>query len=144
MKVFLMDKIEKRPFGKLRRGAGLVEYALVLALIALGTIVILGLSGVSIQRIYGIVGGFLGVKQTTGVGGTSGQVLNIASGDCLVVPVGSCYGAIDPLNPCPPNPGPYTGSGHTGYYLKINTNVAVDQLNAVGTESTLIGAIDES
>src|SRR5262245_2602949 len=56
---------------KLRRrssGQGLVEYALILVLVAIVVIVVVGLAGLAVQRVYGVVAAVLGAKkEVTGV-----------------------------------------------------------------------------
>jgi Flp pilus assembly pilin Flp len=63
-----MDVMQKnRNLKKLvsERGQGLVEYALILALVAVASIVILALLGPAVQRVLGIVTGALGTRATT-------------------------------------------------------------------------------
>lgn len=115
---------------KLQAGAGMVEYALVLVLVAVGTIVILGLAGVGAQRLYGIVGGVLGAKKSESSGSIHGQVINITSANCYVIAVGSSYDG-----------GLYAATGFTGYFLRVDTNVPLDQLNTAGTEQTLMMSV---
>src|SRR5258708_6355604 len=87
-----MKTIERNLMSKLREGAGMVEYALVLVLVAVATMLILSLTGVGIQRIYGIVGGMLGVNnKSKSVGGTTGQLINITGASCYMIAVGSSY-----------------------------------------------------
>lgn len=52
-----------RKLGKPSSGQGLVEYALLLGLVAVVAIVAIGLVSVAVQRNYGIVGAVLGAKK---------------------------------------------------------------------------------
>ena len=117
---------------KPQTGAGFVEYALALALVALVSIVILGLAGVGVQRLYGVAGGSLGARKQAS-GEIAGQYINITGATCYVVAVGSSYAG-----------GVYAGSGHTGYVLKFDSNVPVAQLNTAGTEQILMLILDAS
>lgn len=64
-----------------KAGQGLVEYALILALVAIVVIGIAFVLGQAVQRLYGIVGGALGAKYNTG-----GQhAIEITSAQCIAV-----------------------------------------------------------
>ena len=103
-----------------------MEYALILVLIAVGAILILSLTGIAIQRLYGVVGGAMGVKKQAN-GEIQGQIINITGATCLVVAVGSSY-----------NSSAFFDTGYTAYFLKVDTNVPLDQLNTAGSENTLM------
>jgi hypothetical protein len=60
----------KRP----RDGQGLVEYAIVISLVAVVSIVILGLVGLAVSRSYGLIAGVLGAKKEIGSGTTANHV----------------------------------------------------------------------
>jgi Flp pilus assembly pilin Flp len=112
---------------KLQTGAGLVEYALILVLVAVGAITILSLAGVGVQRLYGVVGGAMGLKKDANDGAIQGQVINITGANCLIIAVGSAYDG-----------GIYAATGSTTFVLKVDTNVDLTQLNTAGTENTLM------
>src|SRR5258706_16484837 len=62
-------------------GQGLVEYALILALVAVVVIVVAFVLGQAVQHLYGIVGGALGAKYNT-----SGQhAIEITGAQCIAV-----------------------------------------------------------
>ena len=64
-----------------QEGHGLVEYALILALVALVAIVVVALTGVAAQRGYGVLGGALGARYDT-----QGQrVVEITGAQCIAL-----------------------------------------------------------
>jgi Flp pilus assembly pilin Flp len=105
-----------------QQGQGLIEYALILALVAVAAIVILGAVGVAVQRVIGLTAGALGAHKNSQVA----QVINITAADCFVIDVGSSYMG-----------GAFAANGYTGLFIKVDTNVPLDQLNMAGTESML-------
>ncbi len=105
----------------------MVEYALVLVLVALGSIVILGLAGVGVQRLYGVVSGVMGARRQAGDGAISGQVINITGASCYVYAPSGVF-----------------PSGYIGYFLKVETNIPLDQLNTAGTEQTLMLSVNNN
>lgn len=56
----------KRNLKRSRNGQGLVEYAIVISLVAIVSIVILGLLGLAVSRSYGLIAGALGAKKEIG------------------------------------------------------------------------------
>src|SRR5258708_8820024 len=66
--------MNKRHAGLGSQGAGLVEYALVITLVALVAVIVLGLAGVGVQRLYGVAGGMLGARKQASDGAIAGQV----------------------------------------------------------------------
>ncbi len=54
-----------RRLRKYQRGQGLIEYALILILVAVVVIAVAGLVGLAVQRLYGLVAGALGTKYDT-------------------------------------------------------------------------------
>jgi pilus assembly protein Flp/PilA len=62
-------------------GQGLVEYALILVLVAVVVVVAALLLGQAVQRVYGIIGGTLGVKyNTVGV-----HAIEITTAECIAL-----------------------------------------------------------
>jgi Flp pilus assembly pilin Flp len=111
--------MNKRTFTRTQSGQGLVEYALILAIVAIGAILILKLLGLAVERIFGITTASLGGKaQSAGA-----EIINITGADCYVISVGSSYAG-----------GAFAATGYTGYFLKVDTNVPFDQLYTAGTE----------
>lgn len=98
------------------RGQGMVEYALVLVLVAVVAIVALSALGNATQRVYGVIGGVLGAKYNT----TGDRAIEIATAQCIAVSYP------DPKN------------NLTGLWVVGNTNISVAELTgstdqAVGT-----------
>src|SRR5258708_30098090 len=79
-----MDKISMkgRCPGIRSRGQGLVEYALLIALIALLSIVALVIASFGVQRIYGVIAGSLGIRHNTM---TQAHSIEIISAQCIAV-----------------------------------------------------------
>ncbi len=48
---------------QLQRGQGLAEYAIVILLVAIVAVLVLGLLGLAVTRVYGLIGGALGSKK---------------------------------------------------------------------------------
>src|SRR5258708_10589155 len=65
--------MNKRHAGLGSQGAGLVEYALVITLVALVAVIVLGLAGVGVQLLYGVGWGVIGGREKSSGGGISGQ-----------------------------------------------------------------------
>jgi Flp pilus assembly pilin Flp len=55
--------ILERGSRKSRKGQGLVEYAVIIALVAIVCVIILGLVGLAVTRNYGLIAGALGAKK---------------------------------------------------------------------------------
>ncbi len=64
-----------------KRGQGLVEYALILALVALVVIVAAFLLGRATQRVYGVIGGAMGAKYNS----VGQHALEITTAECIAV-----------------------------------------------------------
>jgi pilus assembly protein Flp/PilA len=92
-------------------GQGLVEYALILALVAVVAIAVLGLIGFGIQRVYGLIGAAMGAEHDT----SGAVVLQITTAQCVAV----------------------QSSGLTGLWVVGVTNVPVSEL--VGSTEMGIG-----
>src|SRR5258708_35124802 len=50
-------------FSRFERGQGAPEYGLVIALVAIVSVVVLGVLGLAVTRQYGLLGGALGVRK---------------------------------------------------------------------------------
>jgi Flp pilus assembly pilin Flp len=61
------------------KGQGLVEYALILSLVALVTIVVTFLLGQAAQRVYGVTAGALGAKYNA----SGAETITITSAQCI-------------------------------------------------------------
>src|SRR5258708_22800830 len=81
---------ERRQEGQNRQagqaGQGLVEYALVLVLVAVVCIAIIFATGLSVQRVYGLVAGALGTRHNTE--DFNGERIVIDQAVCYLVPPG--------------------------------------------------------
>jgi Flp pilus assembly pilin Flp len=107
-------------------GQGLAEYALIIFIVAISAIVILSLLGVAVQRVYGLITASLGGKAEA----SGAEIIHITGADCYVIAKGSSYAG-----------GVYAATGHTGYFLKVDTNVPLEQLNTAGTERDLMMSV---
>jgi Flp pilus assembly pilin Flp len=94
------------------KGQGLVEYALILSLVAVVVIVIIGLVGMASQRNFGVIGAVFGAKRETP--GTLSFNYH-------------------------PQCGYITGQG-TGFYAEISTNIPITDLQ-VSTDTGFITAL---
>jgi len=103
----------------MRRGQTLVEYALLIALVAVVVIIVVGTVGVGAQRIYGVVAGALGAKRDA-TGGDQTIVIDTAL--CVVVRNLS--------NPA---------ASQTGVWVTGTTNIPVGQLS--GSSELGIGSV---
>src|SRR5438046_752356 len=101
---------ERRREGQVRQaGQGLVEYALVLVLVAVVCIAIMFATGLSIQRVYGLIAGALGTKHDADY---QGEQIAIDLAICYLVPEGY----------------PGHATGLTSVRIDGHTNVPIDQL----------------
>jgi Flp pilus assembly pilin Flp len=123
----------KRQKGHERRrarqaGQGLVEYALVLVLVAVVCIAIMFATGLSVQRVYGVVASVLGAKHD--VENYQGERIVIEQAECVT---------LDPGNPH------YTGLPNGARALRIRgfTNVPIDQLSLV-TDNTDVNKLQSN
>lgn len=90
-----------------QRGQGLVEYVLILSMVAIVVIGAAFLIGLAVQRVYGIIGGALGAKHDE----VAGVVITIDEASCYVVSAAVA----------PP-------TGRTGLYVTGTTNVNLADL----------------
>ncbi len=104
------------------RGQGLAEYALIIALAALVTIIAIGLVSLAVQRGFGVVGGALGAKKGQGEGG--GQTLVIDT---------------DQLPRC----GYLPSQNSTGLYAQFYSSVDPSQV-LVSTDTGIMGSVDHA
>ena len=65
---------------QLERGQGLVEYGIIIALVAIITAVAIGLVSRATQRGYGVIGAALGAKRDN----IGGRVIEITNAQCIV------------------------------------------------------------
>src|SRR5689334_10219837 len=115
--------VRKRTVRTAWRGAGLIEYALILMLVAVSAIFVLSLVGLGVQRLFGLTTAVLGTKANA----TGAEVIHINGANCYVIAKGSSYAG-----------GIYAATGYTGYFLKVDSNVPLDQMNSAGTELTVM------
>src|SRR4051812_34886298 len=88
-----------------QEGQGLVEYALVLVLVAVVCIAIMFATGLSVQRVYGLIAGALGAKHNT----------ENYKGEGIVIDLAQCY-VISPGDPFYRNQPPFD-QGFTGFHI---------------------------
>jgi Flp pilus assembly pilin Flp len=86
--------MSKKPNRRAQNGQGLVEYALIIVLVALVAIIILSLLGMAISRGLGIVAAALGAKHNSTV--ASGSAVEIQQAECHIVPLNSTQGGLCP------------------------------------------------
>src|SRR5690349_15579643 len=70
--------MNRRRLHRREHAQSLVEYALILVLVAVVAIVVIGLAGLAIQRVMGVAAGALGAKHDTT------HVLEVTEATCLV------------------------------------------------------------
>jgi pilus assembly protein Flp/PilA len=95
--------MERKQTRKHERGQGLVEYALILVLVAIVVIVVTSLMGQGVQRIFGLITGALGEKH------------NASGGETITIEYAECY--------------VHTGSNpRTGLWIVGTTDVPLNEL----------------
>jgi len=100
-------------------GQSLVEYALLIGLVALVVIVVIGTVGLGVQRIYGLIAGVLGARHDSS-GGTH-QVI-ITRAECSVVQTGTL------------------GAGQTGIWIEGTASDPLENISG-STDSGGIGSV---
>src|SRR5215475_4011343 len=111
-----------------QKGQGLVEYALVLVLVAVVCIATMFATGLSVQRVYGVIASVLGAKHD--VENYQGEKITIDRAECVT---------LDPGNP------DYPGLPDGARALRIHgyTNVPKDQLFLV-TDNTDVNNLESN
>ncbi len=104
-------------FKRLQRGQGLPEYALLMVLVAIAATIILGVVGLAASRLYGILGGSIGAKN-------SGVI------------VGSDFIYFDPSQL--PRCGAYSGTIQLYGQLWVNPNLPVSEIQISTDQSFAI------
>jgi Flp pilus assembly pilin Flp len=103
----------KKRLHKREHGQALVEYALILVLVAIVAIVVIGLTGLAVQRIFGVAAGALGAKH-----GTTGERR-------IVIDVAACYAQYH--------------KNLTGLWVVGTTNIPLTELT--GSTESAVGTV---
>lgn len=122
------------------RGQGLVEYALIVVLVAIVAIPILYLGGLAVQRIFGLVNGGLG--ETVAASGSGGGTINITESFCTALEATEDAGG----NPAPPVVGLsiYGVSNRPPSQLTASTENSYNVWSAIDTDNpALVGDVIE-
>lgn len=103
-----------RRLGRAASGQGMVEYALVLVLVAVVAISVIGLTGLAIARNYGVLAGVFGAKR---------EVTGVVTFNVL------------------PQCGYVVGQG-TGFYTEISTNIPNKEDLTVSADIGFFGVVE--